>query len=120
MPLVGHEVFHIWNGVAINFSEQEYWFSEGFTEYYSRITSARLGFTSENDFLRDLERACELYLSKSGELSIREAGRNKSANMDLVYQGGNLIAATLDVQIRKLTQNQKSLDDVMKLSLIHI
>lgn len=114
VPLVGHEVFHIWNGTTINFSEQEYWFSEGFTEYYSRITSARLGFTSESDFLRDFERACELYLSKSGKLSMREAGRNKFANMDLVYQGGNLIAATLDVQIRKLTQNQKSLDDVMK------
>ena len=114
MPLVGHEVFHIWNGTAINFAEQEYWFSEGFTEYYSRVISARLGFTSENGFLKDLERACELYLSKQGELSIRGAGRDKSANMDLVYQGGNLIAAALDVRIRKLTQNQKSLDDVMK------
>ena len=114
IPLVGHEVFHIWNGTAITFAEQEYWFSEGFTEYYSRVISARLGFTSENDFLRDLEGSSELYLSKSGELSIRGAGGDKSANMDLVYQGGNLIAAALDVRIRKLTQNQKSLDDVMK------
>ena len=114
IPLVGHEVFHIWNGTAITFAEQEYWFSEGFTEYYSRIISARLGFTSDDDFLKNLERTCELYLSKQGELSIRGAGTDKSANMDLVYQGGNLIAAALDVRIRKLTQNQKSLDDVMK------
>ncbi len=114
VPLVGHEVFHIWNGRAINFKEQEYWFSEGFTEYYSHITSARLGFTSESDFLKNLERACELYLSKHGELSIRGAGKNKGSNSGLVYQGGNLIACALDMQIRKLTQNQKSLDDVMK------
>ena len=119
VPLVGHEVFHIWNGRAINFKEQEYWFSEGFTEYYSHITSARLGFTSESDFLKNLERACELYLSQHGELSIRGAGENKGSNSGLVYQGGNLIALALDIQIRKLTHfsidaGQKSLDDVMK------
>ena len=114
VPLVGHEVFHIWNGRTINFKEQEYWFSEGFTEYYAHITSARLGFTSESDFLKNLERACELYLSKQGGLSIRGAGENKGNNSGLVYQGGSLIALALDMQIRKLTQNQKSLDDLMK------
>ena len=114
VPLVGHEIFHIWNGTVISFKAQEYWFSEGFTEYYSHITSARLGFTSESDFLKNLERACESYLSKQGELSIREAGKNKGNNSGLVYQGGNLIALALDMQIRKHTQNQKSLDDVMK------
>ena len=111
VPLVGHEVFHAW---PIQFKIQEYWFSEGFTEYYSHIASARLGFTAESDFLQNLERVCESYLSQQGELSIREAGKNKSTYSGLVYQGGSLIALALDVQIRKLTQNQKSLDDVMK------
>ena len=111
VPLVGHEVFHAW---PLKFKEQEYWFSEGFTEYYSHITSARLGFTAESDFIKNLERVYEWYLSQQGELSIREAGKNKSAYAGLVYQGGSLIALALDVQIRKLTQNQKSLDDVMK------
>lgn len=114
VPLVGHEVVHIWNGKAINFREQEYWFSEGFTEYYSRVVSVRLGFTSESDFLKNLERACEAYLSQQGELSIREAGKNKSANNSLVYQGGSLIATAVDVHIRKHTANQKGLDDVMQ------
>ena len=113
-PLVAHEICHIWNGKAINFSEQEYWFSEGFTEYASKISCARLGIISEEDFLKDLERKCELYLSKQGELSIREAGENKMPNRGLVYEGGSLIAAALDLQIRKHTQNRKSLDDVMK------
>ncbi len=111
VPLVGHEVFHAW---PIQFKEQEYWFSEGFTEYYSHIASARLGFTSESDFLQNLERVCEMYLSQQGELSIREAGKNKGSNSGLVYQGGSLIALALDVQIRERTQNQKNLDDVMK------
>ena len=115
MPLVGHEVFHIWNGRAIHFSEHnEYWFSEGFTNYYSGIISVHLGFISESDFLKNLERACELYLSQQGKLSMREAGKNKFSNAGLVYDGGNLIAAALDIQIRKLTQNRKNLGDVMK------
>ena len=113
-PLVAHEICHIWNGKAINFSEQEYWFSEGFTEYASKISCVRLGVISEEDFLKDLERKCELYLSKQGELSIREAGENKMPNRGLVYEGGCLIAAALDLQIRKLTNNRSSLDDVMK------
>ena len=114
VPLVAHEVFHIWLGKTIGFKWQEYWFSEGFTEYYSRIVCTRLGLTSESDFLRDLEGKWESYLSRQGELPIREAGEDKSANRELVYQGGSLIAAALDLQIRSLTQNRKSLDDVMK------
>ncbi|RKU28494.1 hypothetical protein C6499_09990, partial [Candidatus Poribacteria bacterium] len=99
-PLVAHEICHIWNGKAIDFNTQEYWFSEGFTEYCSKISCARLGIISEDDFLRDLERKWELYLSKQGELSIREAGENKMVNRELVYEGGSLIAAALDLQIR--------------------
>ncbi len=114
VPLVAHEVCHIWNGKLINFSGQEYWFSEGFTEYYSRIACTRLGLTSENDFLRDMERKYELYLSQQGDLSIREAGENKSTNHYLVYEGGSLVAAALDLQIRNLTGNRSSLDDVVK------
>ena len=114
VPLVAHEVCHIWNGKTIGFKWQEYWFSEGFTEYYSRIVCTRLGLTSEDDFLRDLERKWELYLSRQDDLSIREAGENKSSNHELVYEGGSLIAAALDLQIRKRTHNRRSLDDVMK------
>ena len=112
-PLVAHEICHIWNGKAIDFSTQEYWFSEGFTEYSSKISCVRLGIISEDDFLRDLERKWELYLSKQGDLSIREAGKNKSTNRNLVYEGGSLVATALDLQIRKQTRNQNSLEDVM-------
>ena len=112
-PLVAHEICHIWNGKAIDYSEQAYWFSEGFTEYCSKISCARLGIISEDDFLRDLEHKWELYLSKQGDLSIREAGENKSSNHELVYEGGSLVATALDLQIRTFTGNRNSLDDVM-------
>ena len=35
-------------------------------------------------------------------------------NHALVYEGGSLVAAALDLQIRKLTKNRSSLDDVLK------
>ncbi len=115
VPLVAHELCHIWLGTTIEFfNEQEYWFMEGFTEYYSEIVSVRLGLLSESDFLKNLGRACESYLRQAGTLSMREAGEDKMANSGLVYYGGGLVAAVLDVQICKLTQGQKSLDNVMK------
>ena len=123
LPVVARLVCYLWNGSyidildgtgAIGFKEQEYWFCAGFTQYYSEIVSVRLGLTSETDFLRNLERTWEAYLSRQGELSIHEAGEDKSANRELVYDGGSLIAAALDLQIRSLTENRRSLDDVMK------
>ena len=115
VPLIAHEVFHIWLGTAIKFfDEQEYWFMEGFTDYYSRIVSVRLGLLSEGDFLKNLGRTCESYLGQVGKLSMRKAGEAKMANSGLVYRGGGLVAAALDVQIRKLTQNRRNLDDVMR------
>lgn len=123
-PLVANVVGYIWNGNAIHFTQQEYWFTEvadqeywfteGFSKYYSSVICTRLGLISEGDFLRSLKLAWESYLSQQGERSIREAGEDKLANRELVYDGGRLIAAALDVQIRKRTENRSSLDDVMK------
>ena len=120
VPLVAHEVCHIWIGTGIEFfDEQEYWFMEGFADYYSEIISVRLGLLSEADFFKNLGRICESYLRQAGTLSMREAGADKMGNSGLVYCGGGLVAAALDVHIRKLTHvsidaGQKSLDDVMK------
>ena len=123
LPVVARLVGYLWNGSyidirdgtgAICFREQEYWFSAGFTQYYAEVVSVRLGLASETDFLRNLERTWEAYLSRQGEFSIHEAGEDKSANRELVYDGGSLIAAALDLQIRSRTENRSSLDDVMK------
>ena len=123
LPLVARLVCYIWIGSyidirtgtgTIGFEEQEYWFCAGFTQYYSEIASVRCGLASESDFLRSFEQTWEAYLSRQGRLSIHEAGEDKSANRELVYDGGSLIAAALDLQIRNLTRNRSSLDDVMR------
>jgi predicted metalloprotease with PDZ domain len=113
-PFIAHEVFHLWNGKAINYAGQEYWFSEGFTEYYANVTAARIGLIGERDFLQRLGRACESYYQNVGQVSIRKAGDSESRNSALQYQGGSLVAATLDIRIRKAKDNTKSLDDLMR------
>lgn len=47
------------------------------------------------------------------KLSIQESGNNKDQNRYLVYGGGELVALGLDVEIRKATDNQKGLDDLL-------
>jgi predicted metalloprotease with PDZ domain len=109
VPFVAHEVFHIWNGQALKHGGQEDWFSEGFTDYYAMVACARLNLISEEEFVRRLGRACEGYISISGNKPIRGAREH-----GLQYAGGSLVAACLDIQIRKLTDNTRNLDDLMR------
>jgi len=108
-PFIAHEVFHLWNGKAIEHTGHENWFSEGFTDYYAMVMCARSGLISEEEFIQRLRRASERYFTKSGQRSIREA-----RDYELQYAGGSLVAACLDIQIRKLTNNIKNLDDLMR------
>jgi predicted metalloprotease with PDZ domain len=114
IPFVCHEMFHFWNGYAIKPQGQEYWFLEGFTEYYASVLPVRLALIGPESYLRSLASACQRYLERAGQISIRQAGDSKFDHPQLVYQGGCLIAAILDIQIRRLTKNDKGLDDVMR------
>ena len=52
-----------------------------------------------------------------GNISIRDAGisdKTKFENFFLVYHGGWITAIVLDTDIRSRTNNEKSLDDLMK------
>ena len=110
-PFLAHEVFHIWNGLTAleNFNLMERWFKEGVTDFYADITATRLGYLSEREYLNRLEHACEAYLSAPSKYTI-----TNSDDRRLVYNGGSLVTAALDFEIRELTENKKSFDDVMK------
>ena len=110
-PFLGHEVFHIWNGfTALNpFTSKERWFLEGVTNYYSDMTAKQIGYLSESEYLERLESACEEYLSVSNEFAIGDDFRDSR----LLYDGGSLVAASLDLEIRHLTKNRKNFNHVM-------
>lgn len=111
-PFLAHEVFHIWNGLTAltPFTSKERWFLEGVTNYYSDITAKQLGYLSESEYLERLESACEKYLSVSHEHVIGDDFRDSR----LLYDGGSLVAASLDLQIRHLTKNRKNFNHVMR------
>ncbi len=111
-PFLGHEVFHIWNGLTAlqAFSGHEHWFVEGVTDYYSDMASLHLGYLTEREYLNRIERACESYLSVSNEYAISDARDTR-----LSYDGGRLVAFALDLEIREQKKNRKSLDNVMQL-----
>jgi len=73
------------------------------------VACARLNLISEEEFIRRLGRACEGYISISGNKPIRGAREH-----GLQYAGGSLVAACLDIQIRNLTDNTRNLDDLMR------
>lgn len=111
-PFLGHEVFHIWNGITAlkQFSLKEHWFLEGITSYYTEIASVDMGYITEQEFFERLERTCESYLSSSSDATI--GGSSKTSALG--YNGGSVTAISLDLQIRHLTENRKHLDHVMQ------
>lgn len=119
---LAHEMFHYWNGIYFLYSddhEGNYWFSEGFTEYYANLTLIRAGIVSQDEYLAKLafqfSRAHNHQKFSTGERkSLIEAGRQKLLNWQFVYGGGASAAFILDVEIRRLTNGKRSLDDLMR------
>ena len=120
---MSHEMFHYWNGNNFFVGENEadmYWFTEGFTEYYSSLSLMRTGVISESIYLKKLEHYISRYVVTkrfwpAEQISLVKAGSEKSKNWLLIYGGGALMALYLDIEIRLQTGNKKSLDDVMAL-----
>ena len=55
--LLGHELFHLWNGERYHLEEPEllgYWFSEGFTNFYARRLLYRTGVIDLGAFVANL------------------------------------------------------------------
>jgi len=129
-----HEYFHLWNVKRIrpkalgpfDYIEppktRNLWFSEGVTDYYAGLCVRRAGFITESDFLKRWERSVRAYQTdpnyrktSADESSLRvwEAGNSSGYGINYYFKG-MLIGLCLDLKIRHITQNKRSLDDVMR------
>jgi predicted metalloprotease with PDZ domain len=136
--LASHELFHVWNVIRIRPAEllpydltRENYFptgyvAEGLTTYYGDLLLARSGFFTPTQFLAELNRTLNRHFmnSNTAALSLVQSsfdlwvdgytagvpGRKVS-----IYHKGALTALILDLEIRQLTRDEKSLDDVMRL-----
>jgi predicted metalloprotease with PDZ domain len=135
--LASHELFHVWNVIRIrpaellpyDFSRENYfptgYVAEGLTTYYGDLLLARSGFFSPAQYLAELNGTLNRHFMSSNEaaLSLTESsldlwldgyvagvpGRKVS-----IYHKGALTALILDLEIRRLTDDACSLDDVVQ------
>lgn len=121
--LFNHELQHNWTGRTIQNEneEEQYWFSEGFTEYYTskNISKYKIGGLEGSFFIEQInETIRNLYSSPVLTAPNTEINYdNFWVNQDygkLPYYRGCLYAFLLDNWIYDKTNGEKNLDHVMR------
>ena len=133
-----HEFFHLWNVKRIHpaamdpidFTKEQdsraFWFAEGVTNTYASYTMVRTGLWNKAQFYDD-------FSQQVGELESRPANRwqsaeqssldawfekyplyNRPTNSISYYTKGQVLGVLLDILIRDRTDDEHSLDDVMR------
>ncbi len=116
--LLAHELFHTWNGRKIQREEPEelvYWFSEGFTNYYTRLILLRNKLITLEDYISDYNQVIkEYYFSpaiNSTNEDILEKTHTDRHIERIPYLRGDLLATKWNALIKK--SSAYSLDNVM-------
>lgn len=136
--VAAHEFFHLWNVKRIrpaslepvDFTKEQYtralWFAEGVTNTYGTYTLVRTGLWSKERFYDDLgEQITDLESRpanhwQSAEQSSLDAWLEKYPLYNgpdysvSYYTKGQVLGDLLDILIRDRTDNEKSLDDVLR------
>jgi predicted metalloprotease with PDZ domain len=140
LSLVAHEFFHLWNVkrlrpkhlVNYDYQKENYtellWVSEGLTSYYENEILRRAKIYSAEEFLEALLNDIELVEGMPGRRvqSVEEASydawikhyrqdENTPNSSVSYYAKGAIIGWMLDMEVKRRTNNGKSLDDVMRL-----
>ena len=132
-----HELFHAWNIKSIrpaemqpyDYSQENYFrtcfIAEGITTYYGEYLLARAQVHTAGQYFAELNTVLRKHYDDYGRYHLSLA----DASMDLwldgykpgvpdrkvsVYHKGALVALLLDLTLRRLSQHQRSLDDVMR------
>ncbi|NAS31557.1 hypothetical protein GTQ40_11285 [Flavobacteriaceae bacterium R38] len=120
--LFNHELMHNWIGHNIQNAneEEQYWFSEGFTDYYTikNIASNRILGLDEAFFIDEFNKIiANLHVSSVKEAPNSEINyENFWSNWDyekLPYRRGAIFAFYLDHKIRKDSSGRFNLNDLM-------
>ena len=137
LSYTAHEFFHAWNVERIrpegifypdysqpNYTELMWWF-EGVTSYYEGITLTRMGYYplfrylgKMTNSITSLENNAGNRITSAAQASFDDWAKAFGAPPGTsisFYQKGEILGFLLDLEIRKRTNNQQSLDDVMRL-----
>jgi predicted metalloprotease with PDZ domain len=131
--ITAHEFFHLWNVkrltndqlVSLRYDRESrttsLWWLEGVTSYYAALTLVRTGIWSTDEFLDHFVNQIRILQQNPSRLKTSVA----QASWDIwengyysshisYYNKGQLVGFLLDVMIRQVTANNKSLDDVLR------
>ncbi|WP_181307756.1 M61 family metallopeptidase [Rufibacter sp. XAAS-G3-1] len=132
-----HELFHTWNIKQIrpkemlpyDFTQENYfrtgYVAEGVTTYYGDYLLARSGVFTADQYFQELNTVLRRHTVDQGEANLSVADSSFDTWLDgykpgipdrkvSIYHKGCLAALVLDLEIRKATQNARSLDNVMR------
>ncbi|MCK6476546.1 MAG: hypothetical protein L6Q35_06920 [Phycisphaerales bacterium] len=119
--VLAHEYFHTWNGVKFRVEGPEgsnYWFSEGFTEWFTRRMLRLAGLWDDGAVLRNLNESITGYDSNARKNAANDqvtSGFWKDPDLSqLPYRRGDLVALCLDEEIRRVSGGNRSLDDAFR------
>jgi predicted metalloprotease with PDZ domain len=140
LSLAAHEYFHLWNVkritpralVPFDYQQEMYtsllWAFEGVTSYYDTLILRRADLLTANRYLQKLgENLTSLHCTPGrGVQTLSEASQvawikhyrpdeNSPNSAISYYLKGEIVAVLLDLEIRRRTDDKKSLDDVMRL-----
>jgi predicted metalloprotease with PDZ domain len=109
--LLGHELFHFWNGWLLRGAEyrSSQWFQEGFTEYAANLSTAATGVLSKDGLREKLAGHVANY--RRLKTSLEDYGTTKGPPL---YSAGALVAFTWDVMIRDATDGERGLGDFLR------
>ncbi|MBI3500798.1 MAG: M61 family metallopeptidase [Bacteroidetes bacterium] len=137
LSVSSHELFHSWNIKAIrpaemfpyDYTKENYsrlgFVAEGVTTYYGDFFLFRSGIYSEFEVNRVLSKHLQNHFDNFGRYNLSVADSSFDSWLDgyseivphrktSIYSEGCLIALMTDLLIRKYSDNEKSLDDVMR------
>ncbi len=138
LQLVAHEFFHLWNvkrirpqGLDIfDYDQENYtsslWFCEGTTSYYDLLIPLRAGIYDAKSYLHHLSKEITRYETTPGRkvqslsessfdawIKLYRPDANSPNSQISYYLKGEMISLLLDLLIRGIHHNQRSLDDVL-------
>lgn len=120
--ILAHEHLHSWiprkvGRMPLENDSVEYWFSEGFTDFYTYRLLMREGLWSVEQTAQTLNRVMWNYAFSAARNApnakvAAEFWRDRAMN-DLPYQRGMLFATLIDDKVRRASNGARDLDDVM-------
>jgi predicted metalloprotease with PDZ domain len=122
--VLAHEYFHTWNPVRLggihdgDAERADYWFSEGFTDFYARRLALRSGVFSLDEFVADWNAMLREYAASPVRAApnarvVADFWKDRDVEK-LPYRRGSILAAMWDRELRARPDGRIGMDDVVK------